>query len=331
MCVKMKIVILSLRAPEDCLLYQSIKPEHEDTICFKGYKKTDVDDLSVFSDTARLMLAPAAIGCGFSHLKILEMLANSETLQDNEPILILEDDAYFDCSFAEAMSKLDTYLLECTQIPLEWDIFYPGFFPPGCFYNSEAITKHVCRALGFMHGTHAYCVTKRSAAKIYATLKAEKLRHHIDVMISDLIAKKRIIALHVHADHRFIHQTSVNAEVKLSRGLATAESSQIRNCHPIILTSFLSKIKLDHNSTAAYVALSSTYQIAGRYNINLLVIIECFLALAAGVFKIRLATMVLMFCLVFLPDFLYSAPSVEQLMFEFFLIVGFWFIGINFF
>ena len=63
---------------------------------FVGYKPEDIQNNELFqfyNTNSRKMLEGGCLGCGFSHIKMWEYIANSCEIKDGEFTLIFEEDA----------------------------------------------------------------------------------------------------------------------------------------------------------------------------------------------------------------------------------------------
>jgi GR25 family glycosyltransferase involved in LPS biosynthesis len=103
-------------------------------------------------------LTPGHVGCCLSHWSLWQHIV----LSADNPVLILEDDAYFKPGFRE---RLDQCLGE---LPRDWDLFYAGHWsPPDIPPNITKVSANV--GIGeFPGGTHAYVITKAGASKLLA-------------------------------------------------------------------------------------------------------------------------------------------------------------------
>ena len=96
------------------------------------------------------------IGCSMSHVKLYELIANSEW----EKVLILEDD----CLFLPEIENVENYL---SQVPLDWGMIYLGWvgnvYEGNLTPNVYKITKN---SFIHLHCTHSIAITKDFARKM---------------------------------------------------------------------------------------------------------------------------------------------------------------------
>lgn len=67
-----------------------------------------------------LILTAARIACWYSHLSVIENVANDESLKANDTVLVLEDDVDMELDIQARLEHLWTFL------PKQWDIVYLG-------------------------------------------------------------------------------------------------------------------------------------------------------------------------------------------------------------
>jgi hypothetical protein len=67
-----------------------------------------------------LLITPARIACWYSHLSVIEKVANDRTLKGDDVVIVLEDDVDMERDIHARLRHVWTYL------PKEWDIVYLG-------------------------------------------------------------------------------------------------------------------------------------------------------------------------------------------------------------
>lgn len=67
-----------------------------------------------------LILTPARVACWYSHLSVIQTVANDKSLKDNDTVIVLEDDVDMERDIHARLKHVWTYL------PNEWDIVYLG-------------------------------------------------------------------------------------------------------------------------------------------------------------------------------------------------------------
>lgn len=132
---------------------------------------------------------PGQIGCGISHLKVLENNINS-----NKHLIIFEDDAIINIHFIKKLSVFLTY------IPKDWEMFYLYI---NDFYLNDTqqkngrrqrikITEHIYKPIG-PYGLICYGINKNNISKILNLIKPLD-QYPIDKKLSFLINQKKIKA-----------------------------------------------------------------------------------------------------------------------------------------
>jgi GR25 family glycosyltransferase involved in LPS biosynthesis len=66
------------------------------------------------------ILTPARIACWYSHLSLIEKVANDKSLKQDDAVIVLEDDVDMERDIYARLSHLRSYL------PEEWDMLYLG-------------------------------------------------------------------------------------------------------------------------------------------------------------------------------------------------------------
>jgi GR25 family glycosyltransferase involved in LPS biosynthesis len=67
-----------------------------------------------------LIITPSRIACWYSHLSVIEKVANDGSLKDDDAVIVLEDDVDMEWNIHERLRHVWTYL------PKDWDIVYLG-------------------------------------------------------------------------------------------------------------------------------------------------------------------------------------------------------------
>lgn len=78
-----------------------------------------------------LILTPARIACWYSHLSLIEMVANDNTLKEDNTVIILEDDIDMERDIGQRLKHVWTFL------PHDWDIVFLGAYcytPQSCIH-----------------------------------------------------------------------------------------------------------------------------------------------------------------------------------------------------
>jgi GR25 family glycosyltransferase involved in LPS biosynthesis len=165
------------------------------------------DAINQFMDTNDRQFAPGsymskgAAGCALSHRKCWENILHG----NDEKVLILEDDIYFDKDFNK---KLNTYL---EKVP-DYDILYIGF------HEARGSTKYneILQKPGeVVFGLFGYIVNKRIAQKllnmfpIHGQIDSEISKIYNDIKVYHLNDDLRII----YSDHSF--NNSLGTDIQL--------------------------------------------------------------------------------------------------------------------
>lgn len=101
-----------------------------------------------------------AIGCYLSHVKLWEVLANS----DDDMLLILEDDAI---SNNFSAFQINQFLNEIIENDPDWDVIFLGYAKPFPSANVDiSITDSVYKINEITFQTHAYLLSKKGALKL---------------------------------------------------------------------------------------------------------------------------------------------------------------------
>jgi GR25 family glycosyltransferase involved in LPS biosynthesis len=66
------------------------------------------------------ILTPARIACWYSHLSVIETVANDKSLKQDDAVIVLEDDVDMERDIHARLSHVRSYL------PEEWDMLYLG-------------------------------------------------------------------------------------------------------------------------------------------------------------------------------------------------------------
>jgi GR25 family glycosyltransferase involved in LPS biosynthesis len=120
-------------------------------------------------------LTPGAIGCALSHLKVYDMIKES----DKEMALIFEDDAIIHKS-------IDLEFRKCLKdIPADWDMILLGYFCNQCKYSKKynRVTK--------FFGNHAYVINRKGIDKIQRYYGAP-IDRQIDAAMSNMAEEGRL-------------------------------------------------------------------------------------------------------------------------------------------
>jgi hypothetical protein len=67
-----------------------------------------------------LILTPARIACWYSHMSVIQTVANDKSLKDDDAVIVLEDDVDMEWDIHARLRHAWTYL------PKDWDIVYLG-------------------------------------------------------------------------------------------------------------------------------------------------------------------------------------------------------------
>lgn len=324
----MNIIILSLN--ENDPLYNLLLSFNLNVKLFKGYRKNEVEEDFLDYFEKNNYMGDGAIGCAYSHLKILNYITTLNISNDDR-VLILEQDAFFPNGVFESIIHLERLFNEIKELEeifnVDCDIFYPGY---NCFLlnSNKLLSNNISMSTGFIFGLHSYCPTKKACFKILNLFKQNKVTNHLDLCLAQFTRNKQLYCFLINKEARFISQTSGEVKIKLNK--IKAESTNIINYHPIIITSILSNIESDKQITLAYSMCSSLRKVT-NYNITMILVIQCIIGFFLGFFKFRYITIVLLWTLIYLWDFLYTSPNIDQIAFEFFLLSAFWLLGSMFY
>lgn len=123
-----------------------------------------------------------AIGCYLSHVKLWEMLVES----DNEMFLIFEDDLNPNINFS--IDEIETYVSQVITNHPDWDVIYLGFYKPLPF-GSEDIrnTNNIYQINEITFTTHAYLIHRRGAKKLLK--HAFPIVHQVDSYMSFMASR----------------------------------------------------------------------------------------------------------------------------------------------
>lgn len=127
-----------------------------------------------------------AIGCALSHRKAWLNVVNNE----DEKVLILEDDIYFDDNFT---NKLNKYLNNI----IDYDLLYLGYH----YANDQKILhENYSKPLGIVYGLFGYIVNKKIAQKL---LDIFPIENQIDTDIFKVFKDINVYVLPI--DKKIIH------------------------------------------------------------------------------------------------------------------------------
>ena len=117
-----------------------------------------------------------AIGCYLSHVKLWEVLANS----DDDMLLILEDDAIVNNFSA---FQINQFLNEIIENDPDWDVIFLGYTKPSPSSNADIpVTDFVYKINEITFQTHAYLLSKKGALKLLS--KAFPIVDQVDSYMS---------------------------------------------------------------------------------------------------------------------------------------------------
>jgi glycosyl transferase family 25 len=175
---KLKRVQKSLNAisifPErfDAVYGKDLDPLYIDKITYPFVQYTMKNGRYIDSNIETL----GAIGCYLSHVKLWEMLANS----DDDMLLILEDDAVTNNFSA---FQINQFLNEIIENDPNWDVIFLGYSKPFPSPNVDTfISNSVYKINEITFQTHAYVLSKKGALKLLS--KAFPIVDQVDSYMS---------------------------------------------------------------------------------------------------------------------------------------------------
>jgi hypothetical protein len=143
-------------------------------------------------NTEKINFAPGsymtkgAVGCALSHREAWLSIMNG----NDDKVLVLEDDVYFDDKFNERLSE---YL---QNIP-EYDLLYIGYHET---WNKEKINEHYRIPNNVVFGLYGYVVDKKITKQL---LDMFPIEGQIDSEIKKIYPNIKVF--HVNEDQRIIH------------------------------------------------------------------------------------------------------------------------------
>ena len=271
---------------------------------FKGYYGHQIslkEKLKYFSPERFQTLQQGLIGCGYSHVKMWETIANDTSLKDSDGVMIFEDDLILrkNETWLTAARKTQDYI-DAIQQQGDLDIFFPGYLSP--MYKIKVVVSGFNPDIGVpntINGTHSYYLTKAGAVKLMDLLKIEKIKTHVDWYLASIILSKysffKIYALAY--DKRIYFQTSCNQTYHTD-----VHSCNIFDKSPLLLLYPCSFIMLDDYYTLTYSLTISSHRIWG-YNVSNISFIWIILGFVASRIKlVNLTRLLLIFVLVHFPE-----------------------------
>jgi len=138
------------------------------------------------------------IACWYSHVSVIERIANDASLRDNDAALILEDDVDMERDIHARLKHVWAYL------PEEWDIVFLGhccseenFYPALDFTGNSTTTTDKMMHLHPSRSPwcgHAYALTRAGARRLLVHLRHMPLAYSrpIDAAMSMLVEKQRV-------------------------------------------------------------------------------------------------------------------------------------------
>jgi glycosyl transferase family 25 len=140
----------------DAVYGKDLDPLYIDKITYPSVQYTMKNGRYIDSNIETL----GAIGCYLSHVKLWEILANS----DDDMLLILEDDAITN-NFS--VFQINQFLNEIIENDPNWDIIFLGYSKPFPSPNVDtAISNSVYKINEITFQTHAYMLSKKGALKL---------------------------------------------------------------------------------------------------------------------------------------------------------------------
>jgi GR25 family glycosyltransferase involved in LPS biosynthesis len=173
----MDIKVLSLKSAKKRRKYMESQLTGTPFSFFDALSPSDLNE-KLFENKPYL-LSKEAVATFETHRKVIETC-------DNEPLLVLEDDATpFDNNYISDINNL-------LSISHNWDIMIVGHFPDPRNMNRNEICETFIKYDKFI-GMHSYIINPLSKNKILSQL-GEPISH-IDYRISELIQEDKIIGL----------------------------------------------------------------------------------------------------------------------------------------
>ena len=116
-----------------------------------------------------------AVGCSLSHIKLWEMLLNS----NEDMFLILEDDASINSYY---INDINEYLNKIYSIDKNWDYIFLGYLKPTIKSVDIKVSNDIYKVNEITFQTHAYIINKSGAQKLLKN--SFPIIHQIDSYIS---------------------------------------------------------------------------------------------------------------------------------------------------
>ena len=191
--------------------FQLIKDVKDNSTNFDLKIETGISGLNVSVDSLKNSeYNGGGIGCWLSHLKVYQTINNS--VEANNPILILEDDFLADGDAIKLMKKF------ANSVPNDWDLLYVGHCD-----NSSKCQRHTglrgefCLANQLVICTHAYLLRNASVA-----MKLFKSGNSPSPILADFYFQTAGLKRYMIFPHIFSQRKNIASDVKSDGGIFTA-------------------------------------------------------------------------------------------------------------
>jgi glycosyl transferase family 25 len=142
-----------------------------------------------------------AIGCSLSHIKLWQMLINS----DQDIFFILEDDAFLSSDYS--INDINYYINNVNSLNIDWDIIYIGWYKIDPLKNQDILTSNnIYKVKSLLYCAHSYIINKKGALKLLQN--AFPIIHQIDSYMSFMYMYRNVNAYRNKIS--YINQKNIN-------------------------------------------------------------------------------------------------------------------------